>query len=183
MTNDDKRAGELRELADLLDTWGGNAERWPAAAREHITRLAASGPEAARLLAEARALDRLLDRAADHPTPFSPASAAALTDRILAAAMSSTAPGAAPAHLSSTRSNVVPFRAPVRPALAPRRSFATGWPAAGLIAASLATGLYLGGSVNLAPLLQEIAEVAGLSSVVDPSLASIGDDLGEEETL
>lgn len=48
-------------LVDLLDRHGGNPERWPQAKRAPALALVQTDAEAARLLAEAQALDAALD--------------------------------------------------------------------------------------------------------------------------
>jgi hypothetical protein len=51
----------LERFAVIVDAYGAEPRRWPAAERESASALAASDPEAAALLAEARALDAGLD--------------------------------------------------------------------------------------------------------------------------
>src|SRR5215470_13350834 len=72
----------LLEFERLLDVYGSDRTRWPVDARASAGQLAARDPAARRLLGEAEALDRVLERA---PLP-SLASEAALADRIIAAA-------------------------------------------------------------------------------------------------
>ena len=159
--------GALDELQALLDTWGGDFGRWPPAARSRLPGLEVL-PGARALIDEARALDRVLATAADACVRVAPPAAAALADRIMAA------------HPAG--GEVVPFPSRSTPSPAPPRTSRSeqNWPAAGLIAASLLVGVFIGGSINVGLVLQEIAEVAGLAVVSDPSL---GDDLGEDETL
>lgn len=178
MTSTNENATPLAELAHLLDTWGGERTRWPANVRLRVTELSASGPEAHRLLVEARALDQLLDVARDAPAALSAQATRSLADRILAAAQAETS---APGVALPTRPSAEVIALSRRKAVAPAQALHNRWPAAGLIAASMLVGIYFGGSINLAPVLQELAEVAGLSALVDPSLAANGDDLGEEE--
>lgn len=169
------------ELARLLDTWSGNPARWPPRTRARIAALSATVPEASALLAQAHALDRLLDAAREAPARVSPARMPALTDRIMAAALAESPP-ARPAIATApqpTSDNVVAFRSkpPHRPV--PNRD----WQTAGLIAACLMAGIYLGGSLNLTPMLQELAEAAGMSTIIDPVIAAMGEDLNDEEAL
>src|SRR5262245_17884417 len=82
-----EQAEPLAELTRLLDAWGGDPARWPPQARERIEDLTATRPDARRLLAEARALDRLLDHGRDAPAQLSPTVRRTLTDRIVAAAL------------------------------------------------------------------------------------------------
>ena len=119
-------------------------------------------------MAEARALDRLLDRSSEAEAALPPAEARALTDRILAAALTDLPAGGTAAadsrnhHLSARER---PSRQPaVKSAVAMAATGAgSRWHAAGLMAASLLVGIYLGGSVNLAPVLQELAEAVGIA--------------------
>lgn len=167
------------ELARLLDTWSGTPARWPPRARARIEALSATVPEAPALLAQAHALDRLLDAAREAPARVSPARMPALTDRIMAAALAES-PAAMPATSPQpTNDNVVAFRSkpPHRPAPI------GGWQTAALVAACLMAGIYLGGSLNLTPVLQELAEAAGMSTIIDPVIAAMGDDLNDEEAL
>jgi hypothetical protein len=179
MTTNNEFETRRAELALLIDTWGGAPARWPPSVRARIAALSTTVPVARELLAEATALDRLLDAASAAPAPVAPAQASALTDRIMAAAMAQPQPALALASAEKSDGNIVAFR----PKPQPRPVTISSWPTAGLIAASLMAGIYLGGSLNLTPMLQELAEAAGLSTVIDPAIAAIGDDLNDEETL
>lgn len=172
MTGSIGKHGTLAELADLLDAWGSDTARWPRAAAARLPELERL-PGAAALIGEARALDRLLSSVADAPARLSGPKADALADRILAATGD---------KVQAPRGEVIAFPArPIAQQPSSVRPAATrAWPAAGLIAASLMLGIVIGGTFNVGPLVQELAEVAGLASVSDPSL---GDDLGEEDTL
>lgn len=174
MTKSDDTAHGREELAGLLETWGSDASRWPPRVRLRIAELTLNEPGAERTFAEARALDRLLDTTRNRPAALSADHSRQLTDRIVAAAAAVAPPALA-------ESNVVPLQQRSRLPTTAQRT--VRWPAAGLIAASLAAGFFLGGSLNLAPVLQELLEVAGLPTVIDPGSALMGDDLGEEETL
>src|SRR4029078_10126008 len=72
----------ITDFERLLDVYGSDRTRWPVEARASAGQLVARDKAARRLLAEAEALDRALERA---PLP-SLAEEAALADRILAAA-------------------------------------------------------------------------------------------------
>lgn len=190
MTREREEADRLAELELLLETWGGDDRRWPPEVRGRIGLLAAGGPRARAAVDEARALDRLLDRARGAPARLTTAHADALADRIVAAALSASpaptaAPAASPTTAPSRTARVIELQ-PRRPGPAQlaRRQPALGnrWQAASLMAASLLAGIYFGGNVNLAPVVQEFADVVGLQTVVDPALQA-GDDLGDEETL
>src|SRR6266704_1615701 len=125
----------------LLDVYGSDRTRWPVEARASAGQLVARDRTARRLLAEAEALDRTLERA---PLP-SLGEEAALADRILAAARRSPRM-VAPAKLDVARmaprvsDNVV--RLP-GPGARPRRLRPTVFGgAAGMLAASLALGIF-----------------------------------------
>ncbi len=53
---------QLERFRVLVEAYGGDPRRWPAAERARAAELLAGSPEARALLAEAGALDRLLDR-------------------------------------------------------------------------------------------------------------------------
>jgi hypothetical protein len=175
MSNDAK-AELAAELTRLLEAWGGEPGRWPEHIRGRIERLAQTHHDGRRLIAEARALDRVLDRARDASAHLSPAARRMLADRIVAAAMAS-----APAGPART-AEVIRLPSRARPQVQPSAVVGRRWPAASLMAASLLAGLYLGGSINLAPMFQELADAAGLSTVVDTSAVALGDDLTDEDT-
>ncbi len=67
----------LDRLQDLLDAYGANAARWPEGERAGAQALIAAEPRAARLLEDARRLDRTLDALAVAPAGL------ALRDAIL----------------------------------------------------------------------------------------------------
>ena len=75
----------MSEFERLLDVYGGARTRWPAEARAAAAQLVARDAGARRMLAEAEALDRVLERA---PLPGL-AVEAALAERIVAAAQRS----------------------------------------------------------------------------------------------
>lgn len=178
MTSDRTNRGRLDELSALLETWGAAPERWPADARRRIEAILASEPKGHALVGEVRNFDRLLDSARDAPAVLVPTKAKSLADRIAAAAAEgeTTATG----NTGNSGNNVLAFQDGGRKASRPRPAANPWqWRAAGLMAASLVAGLYLGGNLNMAPLVQEIVEVAGLSAPADV----FPDDFGEEETL
>jgi len=85
MTSMSNMGMTLAELEQLLDVYGGDRVRWPAEARTGAAQLVARDAGARRLLAEAEALDRVLERA---PLPAVTVEAA-LAERIVAAAQRS----------------------------------------------------------------------------------------------
>ncbi len=110
-------------------------------------------------MAEAAALDRLLDVA---PTARKEQEQG-LTGRIVAAARLQHKPLSA-SEVAPAVSNIVKLPAWVRRPQIARAFGASEWPAAGLLAASLVLGVMLGSAGTLDSTMQEVAEVAGLSS-------------------
>jgi hypothetical protein len=82
MTSMSNNTMTIADFERLLDVYGSDRTRWPVEARASAGQLVARDKAARRLLAEAEALDRTLERA---PLP-SLAEEAALADRILVAA-------------------------------------------------------------------------------------------------
>src|SRR5262245_9466806 len=73
---------DMNALDELLAAYGADRTRWPAPERLRFAPLIKSSAEARRRLAEAEALDRLLDMAPEPRTDRS-----ALADRIVLAAV------------------------------------------------------------------------------------------------
>ena len=152
----------IAEFERLLDVYGRDRIRWPVEARACAGQLVARDRTARRLLAEAEALDRALERA---PLP-SLAKEAALADRILAAARRSprvVATGRADAASAAGRltGNVVPL--PGSRGRALWRSRTVFGSAAGMLAASLALGVFLGLSSLSQGVLPALEEVTGIT--------------------
>jgi hypothetical protein len=150
----------LAELGQLLDVYGADRLRWPANARAAAAQLVARDAEARRRLAEAEALDRVLDSA---PLPAL-AVETALAERIVAAAQRS--PRIVKLEESRPAAADTPVQAVTPPAVRPnlRRPIFLGREARalGFLAASLAIGVVLG--AELTPqILPELAEMAGLA--------------------
>jgi hypothetical protein len=155
----------LAELSQLLDVYGADRTRWPAEMRAAAAVLTARDAGAGRLLAEAEALDRVLERAPVPPL----ASEAALAERIVAAAQrsprivklpggqSAAAPAAGPAQAAALPAVVGDGRR--RPRLLSREAGAVG-----VLAASLAFGVVIGSSGVVSQILPALADVAGSSS-------------------
>lgn len=175
-----KQASELSALVNRLEISGSDRTRWPAQERLRFAPLIAQSDEARRLLAEAAALDRLLDAA----PAADPGKLDALIDRICAAA---EAEGQLPAD------NVVSISAARRSPAAPAKRALhqrSGWQAAALLAASLFVGAFvgtsgllgsavssLGGEVNMAE-----ADMDSLDAI-DLVLSGNRSSLLEEDTL
>ena len=158
----------LPEFERLLEIYGSDRTRWPVEARASAGQLTARDPAACRLLLEAEALDRILERA---PLP-SLASEAALAERIIAAAQrsprmvrtgetvaSATSEGAA-------RPTTAGLRAPSVVRRGDRRRWLNGSPAgraAGLLAACLMLGIFLGASAVPQPVIPALEEFTGIA--------------------
>ena len=168
-------SGPLTELTNMLDAWGGAPARWPADVGRRIGEIVDAEPGAQTLLTQARALDRLLDRgrSASAQVPRG------LADRIVAAAMA--APPAASTTAERAHTNVIAL--PVRPRPQAVPAMRGQWRTAALLAASLLVGIYLGGAVNLAPGLQDLADAIGLPAQIEPLLVASGEDLIDEDAL
>lgn len=141
MTSEHTRR-ELAALAELVERFGADRTRWPAEQRLRFAGLVAEADEAQRILAEAAALDELLDRA---PRVSSPRQRA-LADRIAQAVASEAEAGNA---------NVVE--------LGPRRTGNRGqpsWRMAALLAASLLLGVFAGSTGLIDDLLATGTEIA-----------------------
>src|SRR5262245_35927065 len=133
----------IAEFERLLDVYGSDRTRWPLEARSGAGQLVARDRAARRLLAEAEALDRALDRA---PLP-SLAREAALAERILVAARRTPRMVPAPKADATAPSTSAGGGAIALPAARARSQWfgrqAFGG-AAGVLAASLLLGVFLG---------------------------------------
>ena len=152
----------IADFGRLLDVYGSDRTRWPVEARACAGQLVARDKTARRLLAEAEALDKTLERA---PLP-SLAKEAALADRIIAAARRSPrmVPAFATKAVGGARrvaGNVVPLPGlHARPRWLTRTGLAS---AAGMLAASLALGVFLGVSNLSQGMLPVLEDVTGLT--------------------
>jgi hypothetical protein len=170
----DRRAEDRQALERLLDVCGADRTRWPARERLRFASFIGEDEGAKRLLAEADALDSLLDLA----PRASEARERALQERIVAAALRS----------SETRLAVVPGRplAPEASSLRAKLPVLRGlsgvrvkreWPAAVLLAASLVMGVILGSAGTLDRAVQEVADISGYTTAVDSSQVALGDEI------
>ena len=170
MTKMNKRAEDREALERLLDIYGADRTRWPARERLRFAGVISEDKTAAHMLAEADALDRLLEQA----PRASSADVEALKERIMAAALRVKAPQLAVV----AGGNKV---AAGRPAVVAR--FARGeWPAAAMLAASLVLGVVLGSTGSLDSTFQQVAEVTGLRSTqtdisTDNSQLALGEEI------
>ena len=152
----------ISDFERLLDVYGSDRSRWPVEARASAGQLVARDKAARRLLAEAEALDRTLERA---PLP-SLAEEAALADRILLAARRS--PRMVPmakadaAHMARRAIDNVVRLPSVR--TRPRgltRTVLGG--ATGMLAASLALGVLIGLSGLSQGMLPALEDMTGIT--------------------
>lgn len=175
MTGKIDKTQELAGLKRLVDAYGADQARWPAADRNRFARLLAEEPEARTVLAQARALDRLLDAAAAEVAPRT----TALADRIVAAALAETA-GARSNETPRGRVVPLPARGPHTRITTARAGRGTMMPTAALLAACLVAGLYLGGVINLDPVLQNVADTFGIAAEFDTAGVGLADDADED---
>jgi hypothetical protein len=160
------RSMTLAEFDQLLDVYGADRARWPAELRTAATQLVARDAGALRLLAEAEALDHVLERA---PLP-APAVETALAARIVAAAQRSPrivkleeSRPAALAAVSRAPVQAVALRAPARPGTRRGQLLSQRARALGFLAACLAIGVVLGDSDLTPQFLPELASMTGLA--------------------
>jgi hypothetical protein len=172
MTKKDKQVDDREALQRLLDTYGADRTRWPARERLRFAGVVSEDKAAARLLAEAVALDRLLDRAPQATA----GDLDALKERIMSTALRSSQPrlkvvvSEQVAQGAVAPAKVLPLR---RPSLS--RRFGE-WPAAAVLAASLVLGVMLGSAGTFTSTMQEVAQATGLSEpATDSSQLALGD--------
>lgn len=181
MTTNDAQTQERQALEHLLEVYGADRTRWPARERLRFAPFIGDDVEARRLVAEASALDSLLDlapRAGEDRER-------ALQERIVAAALRSVETKLAVVAENGAR---LPVRARLASVVASVRKAPVRreWPAAGLLAASLVLGVFLGSAGTLDATVQEVAEVTGLASAGDSSQLALGEEIvafAEEDIL
>jgi hypothetical protein len=184
------------ELEHLLDVYGGDRSRWPTEARNAAGHLVARDAPAQRLLAEAEALDRLLERA---PLPAL-AREVALTDRIITAALRSPRVVRTqdakqdakqdPKQAATNLANATAVISLDSRTLSSRRSLRAGAGVmsginrvAGLLAACLLFGVYIGVSNLVQRALPAIAELTGLALPGGSTTAMVQMDALDEDLL
>jgi hypothetical protein len=164
MTSMSNMSMTLTDLEQLLEIYGADRVRWPAEARAGAAQLMARDVAARRMLAEAEALDRVLERA---PLPAL-AIEAALAERIVAAAQRSPRivklEESRPAAAAAAPVQAAALPAVMRPG--PRRMRLLGREAraVGFLAACLAIGVVLGDSDLTPQVLPDLAAMTGLVS-------------------
>jgi hypothetical protein len=140
----------LEELAEVLEAYGSAPRRWPEEARARLLAFVEGDKMAARMLAEARALDRLLGLAPDG------GGWGRLEVAILAAAQG------LPQQGRGAAADVPHWRETVGGAMVAQlgRPLSRIWPELTLLAASLFLGLLIGLSGQAVPALQDIVLMA-----------------------
>jgi hypothetical protein len=178
----------IAEFERLLDIYGSDRTRWPVEARASAGHLVARDRAARRLLAEAEALDRALERA---PLPTL-AQEAAIAERIVGAAKRTPrivpATKAAPAQQVSSGAgsqgadNVVWLSGLRQRAQRLTGRSSLGGVTAGALAASLVVGILIGHSNLTQPVLPAIEQLTGITFGSNaPVVAQI--DLLDEDLL
>ncbi len=185
MTRNGQIQREIEALSALVDRFGADRTRWPAPERLRFAGLLKDSAEARRLLTEAAAFDRLLDMAPLVDDKRQPA----LVDRIVATAVDTEPQVAATAgrerDATGRAGGGVRNLAAARAArTAPRRFGSSSWPAAALLAASLALGIFAGSTGLLPAASFGLGTVAADSDFYGRTLA-LGPDVAgaDEETL
>jgi hypothetical protein len=169
MTNKDTQATDREALARLLEIHGADRTRWPARERLRFAGVISEDKAAEKLLAEAEALDRLLDKA----PRASAAGIDALKERIMAAALKAHEPHVA---VIAGGKNVVALPQ-VQRGRRPLTARFVEWPAAAVLAASLVLGVMLGTTGTVETTMQEMAQAAGFGSgTSDGEQVALGDD-------
>jgi hypothetical protein len=172
MTTKDTRAQDRQALACLLEVYGADRTRWPARERLRFASFICEDDAARRLVAEAGALDALLDRA----SRASEERVHALKERIMAAAARSGERKLAVVTGRSGGSAARWANWARRPSFAKVTTRAE-WPAAALLAASLVVGVLLGSAGTFDTTVQEMAEATGFATASEFPQLALGEDI------
>ena len=190
--NDQIHILDVRDLEKFLDVYGADESRWPAGVHHDIEALLCRSGRARAILAEARALECVLD----HAVRPGEERAGALLERIMAASrqhrvevpavvvaseraeagdreISTAGPAATIIDLAKQQARRAPADGPVQS----WAETASSWRSAALLAASLLLGIYVGfysNNVTTNEVLAQVAELAGLQET-----AAQPDDLGD----
>jgi hypothetical protein len=130
----------LERIETLVATYGAARDRWPADDRAAIEAFLAASPEAQHLVAEAEALDRLLNQASSTATL---AQVRRVRERLFAELDAQTGTAGSDASDAGEGATVIPFQIParVRPAESVKQPL---WREAALLAAALMLGVFVG---------------------------------------
>lgn len=169
----------IAEFETMLEAWGAAPERWPASRRLRAEALLLQSAAARIVLAEARALDQLLDLAASDTPPLRPGLADAIVAR---ARVDALTPAKATDILPDARPSAQIITMADRRG---RTSIASPKAAGGLprllrpaalVAASLAAGILFGTTEYGASSANQLLSVATGPSEVEQVLRAIDDD-------
>lgn len=187
---DETQTAQQRErLRALLEAYGGDRSRWPSRAAPEMEALLRGDHAAREMLAEARRLDRALDLAA--AAPDAGASTAKLAERIVAAAVAERArAGVTAGGGADAEHRVIAWPGPAgraTPSAAPPSRPAYGrWRIAGMLAASLALGVFAGAR-DILPAQPVVSAIeAGFARGGQPAIAQVPADplsIFEEDLL
>lgn len=161
-------SAELAAFEQHLDVYGSRADRWPREARSRFETLLAQDARARELLVEARAFEKLLDRA----PVVDDASANALADRIAALATSQPQP--------RPDASIIDLASRRRPS-SPVQAFR--WKVASALAASLLVGIFIGAASPVVSAVEDFAGSVGLSDSGSSDLALFDDGAADDEEL
>ncbi|MEQ1578564.1 MAG: hypothetical protein ABL894_13045 [Hyphomicrobium sp.] len=140
MTDEEKRVDlELVALEQHLAVHGADPGRWPLSSQQRFVGLLASNEKSQRLLAEAKALERLVW---DFPE-LAPGRSAKLRQN-LTRAIDNERAAAEPSHSLPVAGSRSMAATPVRRLQTPNRTRLAGLPASAALAASLLLGIYAG---------------------------------------
>ena len=150
---------ELTRLREVLDIYGADRSRWPAADRLSLGRFISDNEAARQLVGEYKALERLIDDAASREE----ITAMALSQRIFAAAERESRDRQAPAAATM----LLPRAATRRPPVRSRFEMAA---MAAAVALVFGIGMLAGLSGVVAPDSQEVASMDDTIDIDDPLL-------------
>jgi hypothetical protein len=182
MTTKDTRAKDRHALASLLEVYGADRTRWPARERLRFASFICEDEAARRLVAEAGALDSLLDRA----SRASEEREHALKERIVAAALRSGERQLAVVGRGSVARVAAGIPNWVRHPSFTKVTSRSEWPAAAVLAASLVVGVLLGSAGTFDTTVQEMAEATGFATTSEFPQLALSDEiitLGDEDFL
>jgi len=176
MTNERNQASEIEALERLVEAFGADRTRWPARARLRFASVLAEDGNARRLVAEAAALDRILDMA-----PLVPlVRQQRLADRIVASAMRNDT------RLRQGAENVVPLSGAAGRLSRGQRFGAPVWKSAAVLAASLVLGILAGSNERIELGWAQLVENVGSADDGGTGQLALGVEptgLGDEDLL
>lgn len=170
MNRNENRTELLKELQAVLEVAGARPDRWPTKQRARLAAFVEYDAEAARLFAEAKALDHVLGLAPDDGPVGSD-----LEARILATATILPQQRSRGAGLDEGATIIpLPSRHYVKKRL-------WSWQSLTVLAASLIVGIVIGISGEASSILSQPSVVASVDTDIDDSIAGALFDSGEGE--